>query len=74
METLLRFDAGILFWIQEHLTAQWLQETLLAFTFLGNHGFLWILLGAILLCIPRERKTGAAVPTGTAARFYADRG
>lgn len=61
METLLRFDAGILFWIQEHLTAQWLQETLLAFTFLGNHGFLWILLGAILLCIPRERKTGAAV-------------
>ncbi len=29
--------------------------------FVDNHGFLWILLGAILLCIPRERKTGAAV-------------
>lgn len=51
-------EANILLWIQENLRADWLTPIMKGITFLGNAGWLWIVLSAICLCLPKQRKLG----------------
>lgn len=51
-------EAQILLWIQENLRADWLDPIVVFITTLGNEGWLWILLSAIFLCVPKWRKMG----------------
>ena len=52
------FDLPILEWIRQNLTCPLLDALMPAVTALGNAGIFWILLAAILLLIPKYRKTG----------------
>lgn len=58
MEALLQLDGGILLWIQENLRNEILTPIVTFITHLGDHGYLWIALLLILLCIPKTRKAG----------------
>ena len=49
-----------LLWLQNSVRAPWLDAVFTLFTHLGDAGFLWIVLGVILFCIPRTRKMGTA--------------
>ena len=51
-------EANILIWIQENLRADWLDPIMKGITFLGNAGWLWIVLSAIFLLLPKQRKLG----------------
>lgn len=61
METILTLDHSILLMIAQHLRADWLTPIMRGITVLGNLGAIWIVLGVILLIIPRTRRCGAAV-------------
>ena len=58
METLLQLDGAALLWIQEYLRNDFLTPIVTFITHLGDHGYLWIGLLLILLCIPKTRKAG----------------
>ncbi|MGN1267106.1 MAG: phosphatase PAP2 family protein [Dorea sp.] len=58
MEILFQIEAGILLWIQEYLRNDFLDSIVKFITHLGDHGYLWIGLIFILLCIPKTRKAG----------------
>ena len=53
-------DGEILLQIQQHLRMEPLTAIMKFFTFLGNGGWFWIVCVAVLLCIPKTRKTGYA--------------
>ncbi len=61
METILMLDHSILQIIAQHFRADWLTQIMRGITTLGNLGAVWIVLGVILLLIPRTRRCGAAV-------------
>ena len=52
------WEFAFLDWIQAHLTAPWLDRTMVFFTCLGNVGFIWILTGFVLLLFPKYRRHG----------------
>ena len=56
MEALIQFESGILLWIQEYLRSDVLDPIVKFITHSGDHGYLWIALLLILLCIPKTRK------------------
>lgn len=56
MEALVQFESGILLWIQEYLRNDFLDPIVKFITHSGDHGYLWIGLLVILLCIPKTRK------------------
>lgn len=56
MDAILQIDACILLWIQEYLRNDFLDPIVKFITHLGDHGYLWIGLLLILLCIPKTRK------------------
>lgn len=58
MNWAIQLDTGILLWIQEHMRVDFLTGFWKVVTFLGNAGWFWILLGVILVCIPKTRKVG----------------
>ena len=58
---MLTLDFQILDWIQAHLRCAVLDSVMPLITKLGSAGILWILLTAVLLLIPRTRKTGFAL-------------
>lgn len=58
MDKLLWLDGAILLWIQEHLRNDFLTPVFQGITSLGNSGWIWILITAILLLIPKFRKIG----------------
>ena len=58
-----------LLWLQNSVRAPWLDAVFTFFTHLGDAGILWIVLGVILLCIPRTRKMGAATLAALAVGF-----
>ncbi|PPK80229.1 undecaprenyl-diphosphatase [Lacrimispora xylanisolvens] len=39
----------------------WLDQVMVRITSLGDHGFIWILIGVVLFCIPKTRKMGIGV-------------
>lgn len=51
-------EIKFLLWIQENLRADWLDPIVKGITFLGNAGWLWIVLSLVLLILPKTRKTG----------------
>ncbi|NCB64247.1 MAG: phosphatase PAP2 family protein [Clostridia bacterium] len=53
-------DAAVLLLIQDVLRLPVLNSFFLCFTHLGDNGFLWIVISAILLCFPKTRKIGLA--------------
>lgn len=57
MSALFQIEAGTLLWIQEYLRNDFLDPIVKFITHLGDHGYLWIGLLLILLCIPKTRKT-----------------
>jgi undecaprenyl-diphosphatase len=56
MEALVQFESNILLWIQEYLRSDFLDPIVKFITHSGDHGYLWIGLLIILLCIPKTRK------------------
>lgn len=58
MDTIIWMDGAILLWIQGHLRNDFLTSVFQTITRLGDGGFIWILITAILLMIPKCRKVG----------------
>lgn len=56
----MNLDGSILLWIQEFIRCDLLTPFFKVVTHLGDHGQLWILLTAVLLCYKKTRKAGAA--------------
>ena len=56
MDALLQFESNILLWIQNNLRNDFTDPIVKFITHLGDHGYLWIALLLILLCIPKTRK------------------
>lgn len=50
-------DFPVLDWIQS-LRTPFLDHLMIGITRLGDHGFLWIVIVSVLLCIPKTRKVG----------------
>lgn len=57
MEALFQMEANILLWIQEYVRNDFLDPIVTFITHLGDHGYLWIGLLLLLLCIPKTRRT-----------------
>ena len=55
------FDLPILDWIAEKLANPVLDSLMPVITALGNAGIFWIILAAVLLLIPKHRKTGLSM-------------
>ena len=56
MEALFQFESNLLLWIQEYLRSDFLDAIVKFITHSGDHGYLWIALLIILLCIPKTRR------------------
>ena len=61
MEQLLSVEFSILDWIQAHIANGFLDAIVPLITRLGDVGFIWLLLGLVLLFLPRERSRGMQV-------------
>lgn len=55
------FELEILNWIQENLRCGILDAIMPAVSWICNHGEVWILLAAVLLAVPKTRRTGACL-------------
>lgn len=55
------FDLPILEWIAANLRCTFLDAVMPVITLLGNGGIFWILMAIVLVCIPKQRKTGFAM-------------
>ena len=58
MEQLLGLDGNILLFIQEHLIFDFLTPIMMFITKLGNAGWFWLILLAVLCCSAKYRKVG----------------
>lgn len=58
MDWLMQLDGNILLWIQEHIRKEFLDPFVIFISNLGNAGWFWLVLLAVLLCIPKCRKAG----------------
>lgn len=56
MGVLSQFEGNILLWIQNNLRNDFTDPVVKFITHLGDHGYLWIALLLVLLCIPKTRK------------------
>ena len=56
MEALVKFESSILLWIQEYIRNDFLDPIVKFITHSGDHGYLWIALLIVLLCIPKTRR------------------
>lgn len=68
-DVILRADQAILNGIQDLLRCEFLDVFLAFVTKLGNAGFIWILLGLILCCFQKWRRTGVILLCSVAAAF-----
>ena len=55
------FDLPILAWIQENLTSGFMDFIMPIITMFGDAGIFWMAWAALLLFLPRERRTGVAM-------------
>jgi len=58
LETLTRFEGGVLLYIQDNLRSELLTPFFRLITGLGNGGFIWILISCLLLLFPKTRRIG----------------
>ena len=68
-DAILRADQVILNGIQDLLRCDFLDILMTFVTKLGNAGFIWILLGLLLCCFRRWRRTGVILLCSVAAAF-----
>lgn len=68
-DAILRADQAILNGIQELFRCDFLDVFFTFVTKLGNAGFIWILLGLILCCFQKWRRTGIILLCSVAAAF-----
>lgn len=61
MDWLQSLDAGILFFIQEHLRCAFLDPVMVWISALGNAGFIWLIVTAVFFCLRSRRRMGAAL-------------
>ncbi len=66
MDFLTQLDGSVLLWIQEHIRRDFLDPVISLITHLGDAGWFWILLSALLLFSKKYRKIGL---TGLIALF-----
>jgi undecaprenyl-diphosphatase len=52
------WELPVLYWIREHLTCPFFDWLMPAVSALSAHGEIWILLAAVLVCIPKTRRVG----------------
>ena len=52
------FDLPILAWIQENMTSAFMDTVMPIITMFGDAGIFWMVWAALLLFIPKERRTG----------------
>lgn len=64
MEWLYKVDFAILDWIQEYLQCSFLDTIMPAISFLGNKGWIWILIAIIMLFPKKTRSTGLTMGGG----------
>lgn len=64
LDTLQKIDGGILLFIHEYIRQPWMDGFWKTVTHLGDGGFIWILLAAILLVSRRTRSAGTAAFIG----------
>lgn len=62
-------DSKILYWIQEHLRFDWLNDFFHDFTRLGNHGELWFLIIFVLFIFAQFRKAALTALCSLASTF-----
>lgn len=55
---LTQFELSVLDWIAEHLSCGFLDAVMPAITFLGDGGWFWIAIAAVMLLFKKTRKTG----------------
>ena len=60
LQSIQQLDGEILLLIQRYLRTDMLTPFMKSVTFLGNGGWFWILCAAVLLAVPKTRKTGYA--------------
>lgn len=68
-EWLTRLDFSILYRIQDTLRCGFLDFLMPKITFLGNAGWIWLLTAAVLILLPKHRRTGVLLLAGLAAGF-----
>lgn len=61
-------EFAFLIWLQG-LHQPWLDKLMVAVTFLGDGGWIWILTGCVLFCIKKTRKCGLAILLSLGAGF-----
>lgn len=59
-EVIQQWDEQVLRWIAEHMRVPMLNVIMVFYTFLGNGGWAFILMGAVLLLFRKTRKAGAS--------------
>lgn len=52
------WELPVLYWIREHLTCPFFDWLMPVVSALSAHGEIWILLAAVLVCIPKTRRVG----------------
>lgn len=57
----MNIEFTILDFIRNNLTSPFMDGLMKGITFLGNAGWIWIVLGVVLAIVPRTRKTGVCV-------------
>ncbi len=60
MDWLLQLDGDILLWIQTHLRREWLDPVVTFITGLGDGGWFWLVLLAVMLIFKKSRGVGQA--------------
>lgn len=60
MDWILQLDGEILVWIQNNIRQEFLNPIIMFVTSLGNAGWFWLVLLAVMLLFPKYRKTGLA--------------
>ena len=55
---ILAADGNILLWIQEYLRFEWLTPIMVKITHLGDKGFIWVVIGVVLLFPRKTRRAG----------------
>ena len=61
MELIEDLDRICLFWIQQNLMNEYLSEVMIAFSALGDGGFIWIFFGLVCICSKNYRQTGIVI-------------
>lgn len=69
IEWITQADFAVLYWIREHLCCGFLDAVMPVLSDSMNAGIPCILLAAVLLCVPKTRRTGLAIGIALASGF-----